>query len=93
MIIGTVKVYMNAGWVHSLKEKRMVVKSIIDKVKNKFNVSIAEVEDQDLHQSIVLGIACVSNDTRHADSTIQTVVNFIEENSEAVMLDVKVEML
>lgn len=93
MIIGTVKVYMNAGWVHSLKEKRMVVKSIIAKVKNKFNVSIAEIENQDLHQSIVLGIACVSNDTKHADSTIQNVINFIEENCEAVVLDVRVEML
>lgn len=93
MIIGTVKVYMNAGWVHSLKEKRMVVKSIIAKVKNKFNVSIAEIEDQDLHQSIVLGIACVSNDTKHADSTIQNVINFIEEKCEAVVLDVRVEML
>lgn len=93
MIIGTVKVYMNAGWVHSLKEKRMVVKSIVEKVKNKFNVSIAEIEDQDLHQSIVLGVACVSNDTKHADSTIQKVINFIEDNSEAMLIDVQVEIL
>jgi uncharacterized protein len=93
MIIGTIKIYMNAGWVHSLKEKRMVVKSIIDRIKNKFNVSIAEIEDQDLHQSIVIGIACVSNDTRHADSTIQSVLNYIEENSEAVIIDIKMEIL
>jgi uncharacterized protein len=93
MIIGTVKVYMNAGWVHSLKEKRMVVKSIVEKVKNKFNVSIAEIEDQDLHQSIVLGVACVSNDTKHADSTIQKVINYIEDNSEAMLIDVQVEIL
>lgn len=66
MVVATAEVYLHAGWVHLLKEKRMVVKSIIDKVKHKFNVSIAEVDDQDLYQSIVIGIACVSSDIKHA---------------------------
>ena len=61
MVVGTVRIKIYAPWVHSLKEKRMVVKSLCAKVKNKFNVSIAEVEDQDLHQSIVLGIACITS--------------------------------
>lgn len=93
MIIGTAKIYMTANWVHSLKEKRMVVKSIIAKVKNKFNFSIAEVESQDYHQSIVLGMACVSNDTKHANSMIQEVINFIEDNCEAIIEDVHIEIL
>lgn len=92
MIIGTAKLYLFANWVHSLKEKRMVIKSIIGKVKHKFNVSIAEIEDQDLHQSIVIGLACVSNDKRHADSTIQSVINFIEDNTEAVLQQVETEL-
>lgn len=92
LIIGTAKINLFAGWVHSLKEKRMVVKSIIDKVKHKFNVSIAEIENQDLHQSIVIGIACVSNDKRHADSTMQNVINFIEDNTDAVLQSVETEV-
>ncbi|MBU5590260.1 DUF503 domain-containing protein [Clostridium sp. MSJ-4] len=92
MIIGTAKIYLRANWVHSLKEKRMIVKSIIAKLKNKFNLSIAEVENQDIHQSIVIGIACISNDTQHANSMLQNAINFIEENSEAFIEDVVIEI-
>lgn len=93
MIIGTVEIHMLANWVHSLKEKRMVVKSTIDKVKNKFNVSIAEIENQDVHQSIVIGIACVSNNSRHANEVIQQVVNFIESHTEAMVVNTHIEIL
>jgi uncharacterized protein YlxP (DUF503 family) len=93
MIIGTAKVYLYAKEVHSLKEKRMIVQSIIQKVKNKFNVSIAEVEDLDMHQSIVIGIACVSNSTKHSTTCIQNVIEFIENNTEAELADSIIEML
>lgn len=93
MVIGTGIINLSANWVHSLKEKRMIVKSIIDKVKHKFNVSIAEVENQDIHQSITLGIACVSNDTSHADSMIQNVINYIEDNTDAVLESIHTEIL
>ncbi|MBP1743935.1 MAG: hypothetical protein H6Q58_913 [Firmicutes bacterium] len=93
MVIGTGKVYLHANWVHSLKEKRMIVKSITAKVQNKFNVSVAEIEDLDLHQSIVIGLACVSNSTKIANSIIQSVVNFIESNTEAELLDYQIEII
>ncbi|APF25882.1 DUF503 domain-containing protein [Clostridium botulinum] len=93
MIIGTAKIHLYANWVHSLKEKRMIVKSIISKTKNKFNVSIAEVEMQDIHQSIVIGIACVSNSTKQADSIIQNVVNYIEGNTEAIVQNIETEII
>ncbi len=93
MIIGTAKVYMRAEWVYSLKEKRMIVKSVIEKVKNKFNVSIAEIEEQDSHQNIVLGFACVTNEARHADSTIQNVLNYIEKCTDAEIVDIVIEIL
>ncbi|EPY2272541.1 DUF503 domain-containing protein [Clostridium sporogenes] len=93
MIIGTAKIYLYANWVHSLKEKRMIVKSIISKTKNKFNVSIAEVEMQDIHQSIVIGVACVSNNTKQADSIIQNVVNYIEGNTEAIVQNIETEII
>jgi uncharacterized protein len=93
MIIGTAQIQLSASWVHSLKEKRTVVKSIIDKVKNKFNVSIAEVDTQDYHQTITIGIACVSNDNRHADSMLNEVLNFIENNTDAVVQDIHTELI
>ncbi|AWB31489.1 DUF503 domain-containing protein [Clostridium botulinum] len=93
MIIGTAKIYLYANWVHSLKEKRMIAKSVISKTKNKFNVSIAEVEMQDVHQSIVIGIACVSNSTKQADSIIQNVVNYIEGNTEAIVQNIETEII
>lgn len=93
MIIGTGKIHLHANWVHSLKEKRMIVKSLIAKVKNKFNVSVAEIEDMDLHQSIVIGVACVSNSSEHCQSTIQNVMNYIEQNTEAEILDIQIEIL
>lgn len=93
MIIGTCKVYLRAEWAGSLKEKRMVVKSIIDKTKHKFNVSIAEVEDQDNHQSIVLGFCCVSNEVSHANSMIDHVLNFIEKSTDAELQDSVIEIL
>jgi len=93
LIIGTGIIYLHANWVHSLKEKRMIVKSIIAKVKNKFNVSVAEVEDLDLHQSIVIGLACVSNSSNLSNSIIQNVMNYIELNTEAEVLDIQIEIL
>ncbi|MDF2890357.1 MAG: hypothetical protein K0R80_724 [Clostridia bacterium] len=93
MIIGTGKIYLYASWVHSLKEKRMVVKSVIDKVKHRFNVSIAEIENLDMHQSIVIGIACVSNSTKHANSSIQNVIEYIEQNTDAVLENIEIEIL
>ncbi|WP_102399410.1 DUF503 domain-containing protein [Haloimpatiens massiliensis] len=93
MIIGTAKIYLYANWVHSLKEKRMIVKSLIAKVHNKYNVSIAEIENQDYHKSIVLGIACVSNDTRHANSMAQNVLGFIEGNTDAIVERTEIEIL
>lgn len=88
MIIGAVTIKLYAPWVHSLKEKRMVVKSIIAQVQNKFHISIAEVEEQDIHQTIVLGMACVAGTTKLADSMINTVIAFIEDHMEAEILDI-----
>jgi uncharacterized protein YlxP (DUF503 family) len=93
MVIGTAQVQLSASWVHSLKEKRTVVKSIVDKVKHRYNVSIAETDTQDYHQTITIGIACVSNDNRHADSMLSDILNFIEDNTEAVVQDIHTELI
>lgn len=71
----------------------MVSRSLMAKVKNKFNVSICEVEENDAHKSLVIGIACVSNDKRHANSQIDEIINFIYENTEIEVVDVIIEIL
>jgi hypothetical protein len=64
----------------SLKGKRQVIKSIITRLHNKFNVSVAEVDNQDLWQLATLGVACVSNHRSHADETLSNVVKFVVQN-------------
>ncbi len=88
MLIGAAQITIYAPWVHSLKEKRMVVRSICTKVRSTFNVSIAEVDAQDLHQRIVLGFACVAGDAAMADSVVDNVLNFIENHSEGEIIDI-----
>jgi len=78
MIVGSAKITKHAPWVHSLKEKRMVVKSLCAKTRNKFNVSIAEVEEQDIHQIAVLGISTVSTDMRQTESILDEVVRLLK---------------
>lgn len=88
LIIGAVEITLYAPWVHSLKEKRMVVKSILDKVHNRFNVSIAETDMQDVHQTAVIGFACAAGTVSQADSIIDHVIDFIETNTEAEIINI-----
>jgi len=78
----------------SLKGKRRVLKSITSRVSNKFNVSVAEVNDQDLWQLATLGISCVSNDKRHANEVLSKVVDYITNaRFEVEILDYNIEIL
>ena len=78
---------MYAPWVHSLKEKRMIVRSMIAKLQNKFHVSAAEIEEQDTHQIIVIGVAAIVPHQALADSLMDEISRFVEENTEAEILD------
>jgi len=93
MIIGTGEIKLHINYSHSLKEKRMVVRSIKSRVINKFNVSIAETQENDIHQIIVLGIAAVSNSRDMAGSVIQNVFNFIEDNFDVEVSDSYIEII
>ncbi|OJU15735.1 MAG: hypothetical protein BGN88_15750 [Clostridiales bacterium 43-6] len=77
-----------APFVHSLKEKRMILRSMEDRVKHKFNVSVAEVGKQDTHQIIVLGIACVSETAAQTETVISEVIRFIEGHTDADITDI-----
>ncbi|WP_122638222.1 MULTISPECIES: DUF503 domain-containing protein [unclassified Romboutsia] len=93
MKILIMKVNLRASWVHSLKEKRMVVKSIISKLQNKFNISVCEVENQDLHQRITIGISKVDLSYSQCDSSIEYIVRYIEENTDAEIIDIEDEII
>ena len=93
MIIGTCKLRFTAEWVTSLKEKRMVVKSIVEKAKHKFNISVAEIDLQDIHQTIAVGFACVTNDAVHAEQTVNNVIDYMEYNTDAVLEKTEIEIL
>ena len=78
----------------SLKGKRQVLKSITTQVGNKFNVSVAEVDDHDLWQLATLGICCVSNNKRHANEILSKVVDFITSSRfDVEILDYEIEIL
>jgi len=79
MHIGTCTIGLYIPVAGSLKEKRQVVKSLIARVRNKFNVSIAEVDGQDRWQNAVLGVACVSSSQEYAHGQLEAVVRFIED--------------
>ena len=78
---------LHAPCVNSLKEKRMIVKSLIAKLQNKFHVSAAEVDKQDTHHIIVIGVAAIVPHNAIADSIMDDITDFIEDNTEAEILD------
>ena len=78
---------LRAEWVHSLKEKRMIVKSLITRLQNKYHVSAAEVDEQDTHKIIVIGVAAIVPHNAMADSLMDDISLFIEENTEAEIID------
>ena len=87
MRIAAMTFRFHAPWVHSLKEKRMIVKGLIAKLQNKFHVSAAEIDEQDIHQIIVIGIAAIVPHNAMADSLMDEISLFVEENTEAEILD------
>ena len=93
MVIGICNLDLILHENHSLKEKRRVVKSIIGRVKSKFNVSIAEVGDQDLWQSAQIGFCIVGNEKRFINSSLDKVIHFIEETNSAEIKDVEMEII
>lgn len=93
MFVGICTIRLHLTDNHSLKGKRRVVKTIVDRVKHRFNVSIAEVDHQDLWQRAEIGVAVVSNDKGHAHSILTAVVNFIDDLQLAELFDYEIEFV
>ena len=94
MHTGVCKIKLHLPGSQSLKGKRRIVKSIISRLRSQHNISVAEVDDQDLWQLATLGIACVSNHNQHVDEILSKVVNFIAQNyPELEIVDHETEIL
>jgi uncharacterized protein YlxP (DUF503 family) len=78
----------------TLKEKRAIVKSVVERLRNRFNASVAEVDDLDAHGFATIAAAVISNQSRHADEQAQTIAAAIEEwRLDAELIDVRVELI
>ena len=73
----------------SLKDKRQVCRSIIDKTRKRFNASVAEVDTQDIHQTLTIGVAVVSGEADHAQEMIDGIIRFMEEHADAELTGVE----
>ena len=87
MTVAVMTFRLRAPWVHSLKEKRMIVKSLTVKLQNRFHVSAAEVDEQDTLQIIVIGAAAIVPHNAIANSIMDKISLFVEENCEAEILE------
>jgi len=93
MIVGLLTLDLHIFEAHSLKEKRFVIKSLIDRVKSKFNVSVAEVDANDLWQRSVIGIAFVSNETVMVNKVFEQIKNLVVSIHSVELLDSQMELL
>ena len=94
MHIGVCRVSLFLPGVQNLKGKRQIARSINARIRNKFNVAVSEVEDQDLWQRLTLGICCVSNDPNHANQVLSNVVAFVEDQRRDLeVLDYETEII
>lgn len=76
--LGVLTVSLHIPHAQSLKDKRMVLRSLRDRVRNKFNVSVSELEGQDKWQRATFGFAMINNDSRHVESSLQNLLSFLE---------------
>jgi uncharacterized protein YlxP (DUF503 family) len=92
MVIGICRIVLSLPWNDSLKGKRSVVKSVLERARTRFHVAAAEVDDQDAHRRATLGFALVSNDPRHARSVLDKLVGFVAGATEAQLVEHEVSI-
>ncbi|HBY99773.1 MAG TPA: DUF503 domain-containing protein [candidate division Zixibacteria bacterium] len=91
MVIGILTVSISIPQANSLKDKRRVVKSIKDRLRNGFNVSVAEIGEQDIWRTALLGIAVISEDATYANGVLSRVQDLIQNNRDAIMTSCELE--
>ncbi len=93
MFVGVIQARFRIRGARSLKEKRRVIKSLKERVAHRFNVSIAEVDDLDVHQVATLGLAVVGGEKSFVDRSVDEVLRYISRDPEAELIDSKIEVL
>ena len=93
MVIGVLEVDLSIEWAQSLKDKRQALRSLKDRLRRSFNVSVAEVDDNDIWTHAVIGVAIVSNDQVFANQVLSKVVDYVENDREVVMEDYRIHFL
>ena len=93
MIIGTCSLKLRIYESNSLKDKRRVIKSIIERIRSRFNVSIAEVDLNDEWKWSIIAVAFVTKDRRHADQIISKLIKFIDEDGRVEIIEENIEIL
>lgn len=93
MTIGICRIELYLPSCQSLKDKRRIIKSLIARIQNKFNVSVSELEQNDLRQKALLGIAVISNASKHSNQTLSKVVELVERETESMLVDYTLELL
>ena len=93
MIIGILTIRLHIPQSNSLKAKRQVIKSLKDRLRNNFNVSVSEVDSHDKWQLADIAIATVSSDKAHCNSALSNVLNFIESIKGASLIDHSIELI
>ena len=91
MIVGTLKLRLLLRESHSLKDKRRVLRSLKDTLSNKFNISVAETEDQDVWKSAEIGVVTVGTDTPFVHSVLSNVVNYVRYFGGVELVDMEEE--
>lgn len=93
MVVGTLRLEVLIPNARSLKDKRRVVRSLIDRLRHRFRVAAAEVGDNEVHNHAVLGFAAVSNEVRHAQSVLTQVVEFVRNSPNALLGEYDLEIV
>jgi hypothetical protein len=93
MVVGVCQISLSLPGVSSLKAKRSIVRKVLDRTANRFNVSVAEVGRQDAHRQALLGFAVVSGDRRHANSMLDSIAEFVQGSADTVVLNRSIELV
>ena len=93
MIVGVCTIDLHLPGIGSLKGKRQILLSLKERIKNTYNVSIAEIDANDLWQRAVLGVACVANDGRHVNQVLDSVLNAVRANPSVELVQHHTELL
>jgi uncharacterized protein YlxP (DUF503 family) len=93
VVVGVCQIDLLIPGNASLKGKRKTLRKIIDRVKNRYNISISEVGDNDLWQRSQIGLSVVGNDSRHINSSLDKIINFIDGMNVAEIIHSQIEII